>query len=731
MYSPTVIADKLRLLADADRHPNSGVPEKLWFDPQEYTRAECQEMADRLAKKDPAQGFVIPLTLEERRWIRTEKLHCTASFPYWSERYARINDWTNRLSFYTPNIAQRVVLDMWSHLEDRQLAIMLMQLKARQAGVTTTTELAIEHRTQFNPEINATIASADPGKSLKMSGIIELSLDYQPWFLVPRVTRRATAKVPGIIEFGDLNSGISIEHGSQMSGISRGSTPSVVHLSEVASFKNQESLIEASLLRAIHETPWVFFMMESTGEGRYDWWHKKWLDVKANWPMGTSRFMPCFLPWFVSRDLYPTEAWLRKQPIPGDWIPSTDVVLHARKAELFIKNEPFLLKHLGSNWQMSREQMWFYESEKNSAERNGILKIFLQEMPADDAEAFQSSGTSVFPAETIQLYDNVTRSRPPVGLYGIVCPDLPKRFHPVAREIDANKPRVAITSDWGMGDPVEGELVPLLFKGYTDTREIGKVWVYEKPDNNEAYGLGVDTSEGVGLDPAAIQVLRKGTPFRGPGQVAEFVTDQINAFNLWPVALLLATWYSPGRRQARAVIECRGNGESVQLEMRKHGWNNFHRWQRYDSKNLDPSKAQKFGWYTNVWSRDLLLDMLQSALNDNWIEIASPFFVQEMDAFEDSGGKMEAQYGAHDDRLMALGMVLISLHILELRGFQARRATGERIHAMAREGLKPVFDDPVYDPGWQARDMKTAKPRAHNRTMQQFYSQIGSRGPRR
>ena len=1098
MYSPRVIEEKLQMLADADRQPDSGVPESMRFDPVEHTRAECQEMAVRLAKKVAPESMTA-LTVEERRWIRHEKLFCAASFPYWSERYARINDWTNRLSYYTPNIAQRIVLDMWGQLEDRGLAVMLLQLKARQTGVSTKTELAVEHRIQFNTDVNATVASADPGKSLKMAGMITLSLEHQPWFLMPRVTRNATSKVPGVIEFGDLNSGLSIQHGAQFSGISRGSTPTVVHLclapntlirvadgalkpisevtsgdvvcagdgrmvpvkaawksprtneltsrisiwgefssldstrdhpvltssgfrpaaeinagdvvmravrpitnddaerkailvhkargvpranrvekpltrvfelspawgylvglylaegslqsgprrtadrnavgviltvhekevdhvsamiraatgpsqhigiqrrtsksvnvaihdaalarwfcaeigdrdnkripdwawghgrdfalqlirgyidgdghwakdsneisatsvrvqlpvqvrelvaslgfgwssvyyrdagvyyerncrqawtwsasgvtgqrireacgmpfkpadasehwryiehdgvtmlgisvvergdgfsesfydlevddsrhdfstaqctvhnSEVASFKNPEQLIEAALLRALHETPWVFVMMESTAEGCSTYWHKKWLDTKNMWEAGKSRFMPCFLPWYVARDLYPTETWLKKQPIPGDWIPSDEIVLHAKKAALYVQSNEMLSKYLGSGWQMSREQMWYYESEKSTAERNGVLKIFLQEMPADDAEAFQSSGTSVFPADTINIYTNVTRSRPPVGLYGIISEHIPRKFHPRPHEFDTSKPRIAINADWGRGDPVSGELVPLKFKGYTDTDPNNKLWVFEKPDPNEAYGIGVDTAEGVGQERAAIEGLRKGSPWRGPGQVCEFVSDTINAFNLWPIAMMVATWYSPGRRQARAVIECKGNGESVQLEMRKHGWTNFHPWQRYDSKNLDPSRGQKIGWYTNVWSRDLLLDMLQSALNDQWIEILSPFFVEEMDSFEDNGARMEHQYGAYDDRLMSLGMVLISLHILELRGFQARRATGERIHAMAKE-LQPAHDDPTFTPSWQARDVNMAKPKKFNRTMAHYYSQAG------
>ncbi len=726
MYARSVIENKIRLLADDDRRPESGVPESMWFDPKDYSRAECQAMTERLAKKfdDETRQFLTPLTIEEKRWIRTEKLHCTVSFPYWSERYARINDWTNRLSFFTPNIAQKIVLDMWGHLEERELAIMLMQLKARQAGVSTLSELAIEHRIQFNTDVNAAIASADPGKSLKMAGIIELSLAHQPWFLMPEVTRHATSKTPGLIEFGKLNSALSIQHGAQFSGIARGSTPTVIHLAEVASFKNAEDLIEASLLRALHESPWVFFIMESTGEGRYNYWHKKWQEVKDNWPKGTSRFMGCFLPWFVSRDIYPTEAWLRKQPIPAGWMPSESVELHAKKSELYVRHNELLSRYLGSNWVMSREQMWFYESEQAAAERNDVLKLFRQEMPADDAEAFQSSGNSAFKPDVIQLYENATRSKPPLGLYGIVSPDIPRRFHPSKSEYDTSKPRIEIVSDWGMGDVVRGEFIPLKFSGYTETRPLGKLWVYEAPDNNESYGVGVDTSEGVNLDRAVLEVMRKGSPWKGPGQVAEFATDEVNAFNLWPFALLLGTWYSPLRRQARQVVECKGNGESVQLELRKHGWTNFHRWQRYDSKNLDPSKAQKFGWYTNVWSRDMLIDMLMSAINDGWIEINSPYFVEEMEAFEDNGSKIAAEYGAFDDRLMGLGMPLISLHILELKGFAARRAAGERLTVQGNR-LTPTYDDPVYDPGWQGRDVSHAKPKAYNRTMLKFYSQIG------
>ncbi len=257
------------------------------------------------------------------------------SFDYWSSHYAYIRNWGGKLQLFSPNIAQKIAKQIWSDTENQDKAICMLQLKARQLGFSTLCELAVAHRTQFYPNVNGVVASADPEKSDKMSEMIDLVYDQQPPWMLGSLRR-----VGKEIEFSAIKSAISIQHGSQFNGIARGTTPNIGHISELADFIDPEELIDASLLRAMHETPELFLMLESTAAGRHDWFHRTWEYSIANYHLGRSRLQPCFLPWFVGSDIYPTTAWLRARPIPDNWQPYESTLAHAERAISYVKDTP-------------------------------------------------------------------------------------------------------------------------------------------------------------------------------------------------------------------------------------------------------------------------------------------------------------------------------------------------------------------------------------------------------
>ena len=419
--------------------------ERLGFDVQPHSLKDVEEAKSHLASIwDKEQGrFVRPLDEREIKWIRNERAMCACSFVYWSERYAVIRNWEGRLQIFSPNVAQKIGVQIWAETEEQDFALMIQELKARQLGWSTLCELAVGHRVQFYPNVNAVVASADPDKSDKMSEMIDLVYDQQPPWMLGTLRR-----VGKEIEFPNHKSAISIQHGSQFNGIARGTTPNCCHLSELADFIDPEELIEASLLKAIHETPETFLMLESTAAGRHDWWHKKWLFNTENWPAGRSRLRPCFLPWFVGTDIWPTETWIRQHPIPTDWRPFDSTIAHAERAAEYVKDTPLLSKYLGFNWVMPKRQMWFYECERAEAVASKSLNKFLGEMPASAFEAFQSTNISAFDHDTVELYR--AHARHPLAIYGIVGNqgEIPLRIQASQRDIDSTKPRVPITAHW-------------------------------------------------------------------------------------------------------------------------------------------------------------------------------------------------------------------------------------------------------------------------------------------
>lgn len=985
-----------------------------------------------------------PFTVEEARWIRNERALCRCDFSYWCSRYAFIINWLGQLVRFSPNVAQQIALRIFADLEKKQIAILMQFLKARQLGVTTLTELIVLHRALFFPRTNALVASSDPDKSRTMAEKMEIAMENLPYWMLPTLTSYHKGE---LIEFKKQNSGISIQHGTQMSGMARGTTPTVFHLSEVSDYRNPSALIDASLLRAVHDSPWIFGVLESTAAGRNNYWHNKWKFNVENWPLGRSRLCPAFLPWFVGMDIYPTPTFLRARPVPEDWRPLEITTAHANRAKEYVRSNSLLSKSLGSSWEMLPEQQWFWEVTRAEYEADNRLHEFYQELClvkgskvsttrgmlpieevrvgdkteggrvlrsikvgrrrsvvlrthkgrtlgctpdhrialaeggweaaqntvgkviklsapifgtfhspelgrllgyfmgdgawsrgslriacdlrdkevhadveyllttyhcqplvtknggmmdfqsrdlskcnwllflgllqkrpnaenrssrssrsskykrricvpdlvwvgdaetvrsflsalfecgghaakryaqislskssnvaflrdiqllllgfglnsrisadpkgmwrltlngtasdlfherigfissrkrqsakrtgcssyhnsrrkpepnelvdivtcvevadeedvydltieqthcfgangilvhncADDKEAFQSSNISVFSVDTLSRFrENCNKM--PVGVYGLRAPqaEVPLILQPSDYDIDRNIPPVEVRCKWNPTRPADNyTLYPLLHHSPAPFDPLGKIIIYEAPRQNKIYGLGTDVGMGLGQDRSVIEILRKGDMEENDSQVAEYASPLVNSFALWPFNLALGTLYSTpfnGKiQQAKQVIEMAANGENTQLELWKRGWRNFHQWVRYDKKKIIESKATRLGWYTLEWSRRMMLDMLLDALNNGWLDINSPWFVDEMADLELDLDRMRlaAVSGAHDDRIMAQGIVLFSMHALETR-HKDSWITRER---MGRRDPNPQYAR--YSEGDQGRD---------------------------
>ena len=692
MYSDTITAQFLDLQRQQD--PS--------FRAEYHSIADVDAMTELLgeAYDTEANRYTRRLAADELWWIENERLLCTHDFRYWSTRYAWINNWHKELARFTFNVPQEVVLSLWSEMEAKRWAILMIQLKARQLGVSTLTELAVAHRAQFWPDVDAVIASSTPSKTEKLAKMTRTCWAKQPWWLMPDVTRNNA----GYVEFGGHNSAVDMgQSGNQFSGVSRGSTPNIFHGSELCEWGNPKEDIDASLLNAIHETPFVFVILESTALGRDNWWHDKWRASKEGWPKGRARLCPIFLPWFTGTDIYPDDSWLRKHPVPFGWQPEDQLLKYAKRAEAYVRSHATIRQFLGQSWVMPKEQLWWYEVSRDEARKTNILNKFLQECPMDDFEAFQSSNYSAFRVEVIQALRAEVRE--PIGVYrlqglGAAKEDIPVDHRPTFTEVDSSQPPVPIHCRWGTHE-LDYQLIPVKFEGYDQSAD-GRIFIYEWPEDGFEYGVGVDTGDGLGLDGSVCQLLRKGDLSRNDAQVAEMTSPYINAMSFWPWAYALGSLYSAkiqgSRHQARASIDCLRNGEIVQLEMRKRGWANFHQWMKYDNKRLRLDRANKIGFFSNNWARTMMLEMLLTYINNGWLDIRSPMFISEMESLEKDEEKQSARaaFGGHDDRIMALGHILFSFHVLEMRG--PKISVAEQRQVLSSE------DDPVYDAGWQGRD---------------------------
>lgn len=688
------------------------------FIPEYHSRAEVERVtahlnglahfdydADKLiANRDSDKRVEETLTPEEVRWIDNETLLCRVDFHYFISRYVWIKSDEDRMVRMSPWPSQEIFLDIVGEMEELFIAVMLIILKARQLGLSRIISLIILHGVVFFDNRNAFMASSTEDKTRLLFDMADLVLTHLPWWMRPAERFRRENKLLELMN----GSAITLQHGQQGTGIARGTTPTLAHISELAEFDDPSSLIDSSLLRAMHDSPSTFLALEGTAEKMLNWWHHKWVSAKALWPQNRSRLRPLFLPWFVG-GLYPKDAWLRAHPMPNNY---AEVMLpwakaHSEMAGEYLRATPYLTKRLGSTWKMPLEQIWYYEAERDAAIREKRLNRFLQEMPANDDEAFQSKNISVFDTETIVYYRDNAHIQPLVGCYGLRGPDefLPARLQPSVSLIDESKEVIPVIADWsGSAQPIVFELVPLRFDGWSledESSAIDKIYLWEHPMRGFEYGLGIDTSDGIGKDRTVIEILRKGSIHGPTRQVGEFASSKMNALDSVPFALALGTYFSVedehgAKRQPRMAIECRGHGDQAQNILRMLGWWNFHPWndRKIDDRHPKLDRFNKLGVFTNQWFRAGLIEMLTKMLRDGEIEICSPFFVREMQSLEgdEFSQALRASYGGHDDRILALGFILVSLYRFDIDRYRSARIaaySGKPASQLAREKPKP------------------------------------------
>lgn len=638
--------------------------------------------------------FVRSYTAEEVEFMRNERILCRLDFRYWVNNYVWIKSREDKIIQMEVWNSQEIFLDIVAEMESWQIAILLIILKARQLGISRIVSLIVLHAVIFFPNINSFMASSTDDKTEKLFDMVEIVYKRLPWWMRPKERYNRSNK---LLEF-ENNSAITLQYGAQTSGIARGTTPTVFHLTEVAEFekvgiRDPSLIIDSSLLRAVHDSPVVKGFLEGTAEGENNYWNDKWTSAKSGWPTRRSRLRPLFLPWFVG-GLYPQSDWLRGHPVPADY--SSEMLpwakAHAEMAQAYVQQTDYLSKRLGSGWHMSLEQIWYYECSREEAIREHKLNKFYQEMPANDDEAFQSTNISVFDTETIVYYREYAHrqpimdpDRPTIGAYGLVGPEdwVPARFQPSDLSIDHEgiingyrKP-IEVKFQSTTGYPIPFKFVPMKFNGWSmeadaEYGSVDKIFFWEEPEDGEIYSFGVDTSDGIGKDRTVLEGIRKGNVHRPARQMVEFASSKMTATEAMPFCLAIGSYftvldpYSLEKKQPRMAIECRGNGDNTQNFMRMAGWTNFHPWidRQIDDKQLKLNRFHKIGVFTNGPFRAGMMDMMITMIRNCDIEVCSPFLVNEMkslegDEFEQS---LRAVYGGHDDRFMALGFAIVSVY---------------------------------------------------------------------
>ena len=532
----------------------------------------------------------------EQDWIRNELYVCACTFPYWYFRYFFLKTKEGRIERPERLAAQLIFLDILADLDEQALPIILFILKARQLGVSTVVEAIILWTAMFRRGSHCVIASAEEEKSIDMSGMVWTALDNLPLWMAPTLTAESKQKGP---VFGELASDILIQHGAMTKGISRGSTPHAAHVSEVSWFNDPVQTIESSLLKAMHENPRTFLVLESTAKKKDDWFHQTWKYNREAESTGRNKFTCLFLPWYVGHDKYPTADWIHNHPIPVDWTPKPITIIQAIKAAFYVKITPLLNKHLGDGWKMPIEQQWFWEFSYDEASRSEqSLRSFFAEMAADEISAFQSKRTVAFSTETLDRLRN--EISPTFTDYAVVGDGIDQRFH--LRPHWSSKKRIHI--DWMTmdGQARQWQLIPLSSTPDEDHDFFLRIWEHPKKGFN--YTIPVDPSAGIGRDHSALEILRIGKLREPDTQVAQLYSRWLPAAELPPFCQALGIYYGKMMEPIAEAYLCPetqiSTGDFIVHQLNKEGYTNIHRMRRYDMAPKSGSIPNRLGWATGV-----------------------------------------------------------------------------------------------------------------------------------
>jgi hypothetical protein len=621
-----------------------------------------------------------------KEWVQNERAMCAIDCEYFLTRYYFIAA-DNEIKRFTFRSGQRAFYRVVQELESDGVSIEIQVLKARQLGISTLVEGMMCHRALFVPGVKCAIASANDQKTYVMMGMMYTAMEHLPWWLPPTQTKDKRSGA-AILEFAHVGTQVVVQSGSMRGGAGQGTTPTAVHFSEVCDWTDPVVQIEEGLFKAVHPSPEIFMVLESTGNGNTGWWADQWRNNKEFYYQGRARMLPLFLPWFTTPELYPSAHWLRKYPINGgqpNWKPASETVAMTAKCEAYVRATPILQRILGKDWKLPPEQQWFWEFNFQDAKRRRKEKSWFRQMPCDDYEALTGENDSVFEWEVINAIQ--ARRKRGFEVYGILGEGIAEKHDPPPAEVDPRLPR--LSSDWRTprGERLEWVFMPL----FADSQEKGhfdplkKLCIFEHPQKNADYSIGVDTGTGVGGDRTILSVTKTGRDEFPDVQVAEFSSDDISTAEAYAYVAAIASYYGmhmeEGKHPKLIIEQRRKYGDLCQHVLKRMGFHRHHEFgDGFDKKTFSEKVGShgRLGWFTNAWSRPLLLGSFKHAVDNGWYEVHSRWLLEEIEGFEQKTAasgttRMDHASGKHDDRIFAAAMSYFTMHQSDVMAERAKK----------------------------------------------------------
>jgi hypothetical protein len=392
---------------------------------------------------------------------------------------------------------------------------------------------------------------------------------------------------------------------------------SYLHCSEVSRWGNNAKDYASALLKnvAIADNTEVIFESTARGVGGF-FYTMFWGAYDAG---GASGYEADFFPWYVF-DAYTKEFSSKAQKEEFKESLGKDP-RYGGEEELRLADEE-ITYDLGDEgivtFKVTLENL-FWRRQAIDINCQGRLEDFHQDYPTSAREAFLASGRMVFDRNLLERIRQRVDSQLEPQRYTLV----------VNRREDS-------------GD----------MKYLMEPEQFGELEIFSEPVHGIEYRIGVDVSEGIEInerdtDYSVAVVLNALTA----EQVAMLRTKTDPDLLAWKLTTL-AQYYNG----AMLVVERNNHGlVTLRALLDKHNYVNLFTEIKQDEKTT--KRTKRVGFLTTMRSRPQLIDTLREMLRNEDLLIKSSKLVDELMTFVIlSNGKEAANYGAHDDCVMALAL---------------------------------------------------------------------------
>ncbi len=508
------------------------------------------------------------------------------------------------------NYPQRIMYQTYMNAVLNNLPVRIIILKARQEGLSTFSLALLLFHMLFYPGSQYRVITKD----LKHVEYLMMRLKFMynhlpPEFKPPvKIDSKKELSFPQLysptgVDLLGAASSIRIDTaGGKRSTPTRGETIRGALATEIPYWDNPVSVF-ASLKNAIHPQPGTFLIIESTALAHGDTFYNLWDQAVK----GRSGYETLFFPWFIFADYR---------------FPVTQSEVDLLKSSLDEEEKQLLLKFPCISFEHLKWRRWSID-----ANCDGSLATFHREYPSTPQEAFESAEANYFPVSILRYVEETLRKPIFIG-------------------------RLSYRG-------LETEPVIAVLPGSNESVHSNTFRMWEYPNNNSKYIIGVDPAEGSPTgDFIAAEVFRvdydhNDIPFMV--QVAEMQTRE-GADDVIVHIHALAKYYN------RAVlnVEAQGMGYAF-VSTLKRRYSNMQRWKWGDSAG--EASSRKLGWVINGNTKREVLNSLTTKLNKHQMIIRSFWLYTEMQNYITLNGVTGAAPGGHDDMVSAAMLAAITFDV--------------------------------------------------------------------